>query len=340
MGLRRAQPLCLVEGQRSEELAFPVSEVHDTVVEAGDRHARVVVVQGGDQAGGGGGRVGHGAAEGAGVDVLLGAVQPDLALGEAAHTGAHGGGVLGPHAGVGHDHRVGGEPVRVLFDERTEVRGAGFLLALDQQLQVDGRGGAAGGGQVGAHAEGVEEDLALVVGRTARVEAVVADDGLEGVAVPAVLTGGGLHVVMAVDQHGGRSRVGGGPLGVDVGCARGVPDLGGGKAGLLEFRGEPVGAAAHMGSVVGPGRDGRDAQPLGEIVEEGDAVLCDVRTDGADGTVNGLAHAVEPSGPRGCPRSAVSHRTVPPAAAVPSPRGRAGCPGGPLPRCARTGTRP
>ena len=54
------------------------------------------------------------------------------------------------------------------------MRGAGLLLALDQQLEVDGGGGAAGGGEVGADAEGVEEDLALVVGRPARVEAVAA----------------------------------------------------------------------------------------------------------------------------------------------------------------------
>ena len=71
-----AQPLLLVEGQFGEEFALAVGEFDDAVVEAGDRHARVLVVQGGDQAGGGGGRVGHGAAEGAGVDVLVGAVQP------------------------------------------------------------------------------------------------------------------------------------------------------------------------------------------------------------------------------------------------------------------------
>ena len=132
----RAQPARLVEGQLGEEFALAVGEFGDAVVEAGDRHPRVLVVQGGDQAGDLGGRVRYGAAEGAGVDVLVGAVQLDLALGEAAHAGAHGGGVLGPHAGVGDDHGVGGEPVGVLLDEGAEVRGAGLLLALDQQLQV------------------------------------------------------------------------------------------------------------------------------------------------------------------------------------------------------------
>jgi hypothetical protein len=231
------------------------------------------------------------------VDVLVGAVEPDLALGEAAHAGAHRGGVLGPHAGVGDDHGVGGEPVRVLLDERAEVGGAGFLLALDEQLEVHGGGGAAGGGEVGADTECVEEHLALVVGRPACVEAVVADDGFERLTGPAVLAGGGLHVVVAVDQDRGRLWVGGGPLGEDGRGARRLPDLGGREAGLLQRGGEPVGAAAYIGRVVGLGRHGRDAQPLCEVVEEGGAVLLDVRTDGADGTVNGLAHGHEPIGP-------------------------------------------
>ncbi len=62
--------------------------------------------------------------------------------------------------------------------------GAGLLLALDEQLQVDGGGGAAGGGEVGADAECVEEHLALVVGGAARVQAAFPDDRFEGVACP------------------------------------------------------------------------------------------------------------------------------------------------------------
>lgn len=148
-----------------------------------------------------------------------------------------------------------------------------------------------------ARTPSVEEHLALVVGRPARVEAVLADDGLEGLAVPAVLAGGGLDVVMAVDEDRGCLGVVRGPLGEDGGGARGRPDLGGGEAGLPECGGEPVRAAPDVGRVVGLGRHGRDAQPLGEVVEEGCAVLLDVRADRADGTVNGVAHGHEPIGP-------------------------------------------
>src|SRR5690606_11639433 len=126
-------------------------------------------------------------------------------------------GVLGPHAGVGDDHGVGGEPVGVFLDEGPEVRGTGLLLPLDEQFEGHGGAGAAGDGEVGADTERVEEGLALVVGGAARVQAVAADDGLEGIAVPAVLAGGGLHVVVAVDEDRGGVGVVGGPLGVDGG---------------------------------------------------------------------------------------------------------------------------
>src|SRR5207302_7522971 len=52
-----AQPALLVEGQLGEEFALAFGELGDAFVEAGDGHACVLVVQGGDQAGGGGGPV-------------------------------------------------------------------------------------------------------------------------------------------------------------------------------------------------------------------------------------------------------------------------------------------
>lgn len=291
-GFGGAQPGGLVEGQLREERALGVGEFGHTVVETGDRDPAVRVVQRCDEPGDGGRRVGDRAAERTGVDVLLGAVQLDLALGEAAHAGADRGGRLVPHAGVGDDHRVGGEPPGPLLDQGTEVRRTGLLLALDQELEVDGGRGAAGGCEVGADAEGVEEHLPLVVGGAPPVHAAVADHRLERVGVPAVLAGGGLHVVVPVDEDGRGVRVVGRPVGEDRGGAGRLPDLGDREAGLRELGGQPLGAAPYVPVVLRLGGYGRDAQPGGEVVQEGCAVLLGVRTDGA---VRGVAHGLEPS---------------------------------------------
>src|SRR5207248_8568041 len=125
-------------------------------------------------------------------DVLVGAEEVYLTVRQAAHAGADGGGVRGPHAGVGDDDGVAGQAVGVGADQGREVRRAGLLLAFDQELEVDGGGGAPGGGEVGADAEGVEEHLALVVGGAAGVEPAVDGPRLERVGVPAILAGGGL----------------------------------------------------------------------------------------------------------------------------------------------------
>ena len=273
-----------------------------------------------------------------------GPYRPDLALREAAHAGADGGGVLRPHAGVGHDHRVGREALGVLLDQSPEVRRTGLLLALDQELQVDGGGGAAGGGQVCADPEGVEEHLALVVGGAPRVHPAVGDDRLERVGVPAVLAGRGLHVVVSVHQDGGRARLTGRPLGVDGRGARGLKDLGDREPGLPELGGEPVGTAPYVRVVVGLGRHGRDPQPLCEVAEEGGTVLLDVRAHrlggGLDGAVRGLAHVLEPIRPGVVARPAVRSSDCARAGCPPAPRGPAAWPDGPSHLCVRRRTRP
>ena len=102
------------------------------------------------------------------------------------------------------------EPVAALAQQRGEVRRAGLLLALDQQLDGDGGGVAAGGGEVGAQAEQVEGDVALVVDGAAGVQlgAVGALDagGLERRVHPQLGRVDRLHVVVAVDQRDRRVR--------------------------------------------------------------------------------------------------------------------------------------
>ena len=126
------------------------------------------------------------------------------------------------------------QPVAPLLQQRGEVRRAGLLLALDDQLEVDGRAGAPGRGEVCSHAERVEEDLALVVGGAARVQPVAVDGGLERRVLPEVERRDRLHVVVAVDERGRRAGVVAGPLGEDGRQAGGLPHLDGGEAGAAQ----------------------------------------------------------------------------------------------------------
>ena len=92
-----------------------------------------------------------------------------------------------------------------------EVRRARLLLALDQQLDGDGGGVPAGGGEVRAHAEQVEGDVALVVDRAAGVQlrAVGTLDAgrLERRVHPQLGRVHRLDVVVAVDERDGRAGV-------------------------------------------------------------------------------------------------------------------------------------
>jgi hypothetical protein len=169
------QPVLLVERQLGEPGPLLVGQRDHRVVEPGDGDPAVLVVQRGQQPGQRGQRVGDRAAERAGVQVDVRAVEVDLAAGQPAHAGRRGREVAGEHAGVG-DHRdVRGDPVPPVAQQVGEVRRAGLLLALDEEAQRDRRGVPAGRGQVRAQAEQVEQQLALVVGGTAGVELLATD---------------------------------------------------------------------------------------------------------------------------------------------------------------------
>ena len=150
------------------------------------------------------------------------------------------------------------------------MRGARLLLALDQQLDGDGGGVPAGGGQVRAHAEQVEGDVALVVDGAAGVQlgAVGAVDAgrLERRVHPQLGRVDRLDVVVAVDE-GDRARR----------CRRtatrrrrpGAPGV-----GQISTVGKPVrrSASASQAALVGDvrgvrrvGGDRRDAQPGVEV---------------------------------------------------------------------------
>jgi hypothetical protein len=218
------------------------------------------------------------------VQVDGGAAQGDLGVGEPPHGGDGAGHVGCGHAGVADDDDVAGEPVGLLLQQGGEVRRAGLLLALDQQLDGDGGGVPAGCGEVRADAEQVEGDVALVVDRTAGVQlgAVRSVDagGLERRVLPQVEGVHRLDVVVAVDERHGSGRVARWPLGEDGRRTRSRPDLHGREARAAQRLGQPGGARRHLGGVRRVGRYRRDAQPGVEVGVQVVEVAEDIRTFG------------------------------------------------------------
>ena len=104
-----------------------------------------------------------------------------------------------------------------------EVRRAGLLLALDEELEVDRRGVPAGRGQRAAQAEQVEQHLALVVGGAAGEQLLAARRSARTAAIPTAPAG------RPAARRGGRRRarwgvgLGGRPLGEHGRRARGRP---------------------------------------------------------------------------------------------------------------------
>ena len=111
----------------------------------------------------------------------------------------------------------------------------------------------------------MRENLALVVGGTARINSPFAHDRFERGRGPEFVVTGGLDVIMSVDEHGG-GRIGRAGVGEDGGMTGGGQDFGG-QAGVGETLTDPLGRLGHVGQVVGLGRDRRHGQPVEQIIE-------------------------------------------------------------------------
>ena len=277
------EPRCLVKRQPGEQIPFRIVKWVDLVVETGQRHAAVAVVQAGQQLRERVQRVGHPAAERPGVQVPVRAAQVDLGVDQPPHAGAHRRDVRRPHRGVGdHDH-VAPEPVACGPQQRGEVRRPGLLLALDQQLERDRRRAAAAGGRAGLRGQRVEQDLALVVGRAAPEQLPVAAPRA-GTAVTATPP-----AVRPAARRGGRRRAPRERPGPRPASARtpraarcrpprpATPPRPGSR--LAQVPGEPVGRAPDVRVVRRVGGDRRDRQPFPERAEEAGGVLADVAAD-------------------------------------------------------------
>ena len=165
-----------------------------------------------------------------------------------------------------------------------EVRRAGFLLALDQQLEGDRRRRAAGRGEAGTHPERVEEHLALVVRGAAPQQPAALLGRLERGVTPFVQRLNRLHVVMAVNEHDRGGRVLGGPFGEDGrlpgtgGGVTGLPDLRHGEPGVPQTSREPLRGFPDIIAARGIRRNRWDGQPRLEIGEKTGRVRLDVGT--------------------------------------------------------------
>ncbi len=214
---------------------------------------------------------------------MLGPGHVDLGIDHPAHAHAHRRDVRGPHGGVRDHDDVAAELVALAAQQVGEMRRARFLLALDQQLERDGRRGGAARGQAGSHAESVEEHLTLVVRGSPGQQPAVALSGLERGRFPLIERLDRLHVVVTVDQHGRRGRVGGRPVREDRrhsgrAVAPGFPHFRHREAGRAQMRRQPVRGPADVGMPGRIGGDGRDGQPLLERAEEFRRMLVDVAT--------------------------------------------------------------
>ena len=128
------------------------------------------------------------------------------------------------------------------------------------------------GGQQRLERLDLRNHLALVVDRAAGVEVAVALCGLEGRREPFVERIGGLHIVVAVDEHGGLTGSMK-PVGVNQRMAFGFNQARVLHADALELGEQRLGGLAAIVFVLGQRGDGRNAQQSLQIVEKTGLVL-------------------------------------------------------------------
>ena len=194
----------LVEGHPRERIPVGDRERADVVVEAGDGHRAVGLVQAGEELRQRVQRILDRAAVPARVEIAPRAGDDDLEreepLGRDRDRGLRG----PPHRAVRRDDEVRFELAAVVSQDAGEARASDLLLALEEEAHVQRQ-----------RPERVQERLrnlqrdehrALVVGRAARVDAPVADGRRERRRHPLGLVPRRLHVVVAVDEYRRRAR--------------------------------------------------------------------------------------------------------------------------------------
>ena len=152
----------------------------------------------------------------------------------------------------------------VVLEEARQVRGADFLLALDDEHHV--RRERAVLRQQRLHRLDVQVHLTLVVHGAAGEQVAVAHLRLERRALPLLQRLRGLHVVVAVDEQRGRALRRAAPLAQHHGVPRRGDDLHG-EPGLAHALRQPLGGARGVVLVLALGAHAGDAEPLLELGE-------------------------------------------------------------------------
>lgn len=171
--------LVILEAERRlvERLALGGRQLPHVVVEAGDRHAAVLIDESRHQPRQHVGRVGHRTAEQPRMQVLVRSRHLDLHVGQSAQSAGDRRRLHRDHRRVRHQYNIGLEQLLVLLAEAIEARRTDLLLAFEHEFHVAGQriGGAHRLERLGVHPQ-----LSLVVVGAAAPDAAVADDRLEG----------------------------------------------------------------------------------------------------------------------------------------------------------------
>ena len=245
-----------------------VRQLLDALVEAGQRHPAVGVLDPGQRVDEDLDRVRRQPAEHPRVQVAVGGADDDLLAHQPAQLGGDGGAAVGIHPRVADQREVGGKLGGIGLEEGHEIWRAALLLALEKEREPGGQRAVGGFPRPAGLDEG--HQLALVVRRAAaadhRAVGRVLDHRIEGVAGPEPDRVHRLHVVMAVEQQPPRPRaVRRGPRHHHR-VARRLSHLGR-KSQRRKLVPQPAGGAPHLGRIDRIGRDRGDAQERLEPVQ-------------------------------------------------------------------------
>ena len=223
------------------------------------------------------------------MEVEVGAGDADLDVGQAAQRIANRRDIALEEGAVTDDRNVGAQAGPVGFEPTVEVLAPRFLLALEDEFQVQRQ--PARGTQERLGGRDVHVHLGFVVAGAAGIDPAVFEARLERRADPQLERLDGLDVVVGVRDDGRRSRRAE-PLAVDHRVTGGLGDLDRLETGATEARRDPLRTGARVRIVGRHPSDAREAQELDEV---GETRIGRVDEEALEGRVERAGHDHLPS---------------------------------------------